>query len=97
MKTTTTTIINGRVLGQESLSFNTKSEYENYIIALLAFINDKECEIKSNHEAFLTNSMTIDGEHISSFSSDRFNAIIMNNHIAWEEAGLITICSLERE
>lgn len=95
MKTTTTTIINGKVLGQNSINFNTKVECDNYFNGLMAYINDNERDIKSNHEAFTTNSAVIDGEHISSFSSDKFKYIIMDNYIAWEESGVITICSLE--
>ena len=97
MKTTTTTIIKGKVLGQNSISIKTRSEYDNYTNGLMAYINDKKRKIESNHEAFTTDSTEIDGERISSFSSDRFSFIIMSNCIAWEESGIITICSLERE
>lgn len=97
MKTTTTTIINGTVLGQNSINFNSKVECDNYFNGLMAYINDKELEIKSNNEAFTTSSTEIDGEHVSSFSCDKFKYIIMDNYIAWEESGVITICSLENE
>lgn len=97
MKIEILNIINGNILGQDSFCINTRSEYNDYINGLMRFIADKEYEVKSNHEAFTTNRKEINGERISTFSSDRFSSIIMDNCIAWEESGITTICSLEGE
>lgn len=97
MKSTITTIINGKVLGQESLSFNTKAEYDNYINSMIDYVTDKELDVEFNHDAFTTNIIEIEGEHISTFSSGRFKSIILDNCVAWEESGIITICSLEEK
>lgn len=97
MKINTTTIINGRVLGQDSVTIKSRSDYDNYINGLMGYITDKELAIKSSHGAFSTTESDINEKHISTFSSDRFNSIIMDKCIAWEESGVITICSLDGE
>lgn len=72
MKIKTINIINGKILGGDSISFNTKSEYEDYINAMIDYVADR-----------------------SLFSSSKFKSLVMDNCIAWKEAGVITINILE--
>lgn len=94
MKIKTLNIINGKILGQDSLTFNTRSEYECYINALINYVADKELAVEFNHEAFSTNETEIN-ETASLFCSDRFKSIILDNCIAWKEGDVITINILE--
>jgi hypothetical protein len=83
MKIETINIINGKILGGDSLSFNTRSEYECYISALINYVADKELAVEFNHEAFSTNETEIKAAP-SLFCSDRFKSIILDNCIAWK-------------
>ena len=94
MKIETINIINGKILGGDSLSFNTRSEYEDYINALINYVADKELAVEFNHEAFSTNETEIKAA-TSLFCSDRFKSIILDNCIAWKEGDVITINILE--
>ena len=95
MKIKTINIINGKILGGDSISFNTKSEYEDYINAMIDYLADQELDIEFNHEAFSTNETDVKENKISLFSSSRFKSIVTDNCIAWKEAGVITINILE--
>ena len=96
MKTIETiTIINGKILGQDSLTFNNRYEYESYLNALINYVADKELEIEFNHEAFSTNETEIREVTDSLFCSNRFKSIILDNCIAWKEGDVITINILE--
>ena len=95
MKIETINIINGKILGGDSLIFNTRSEYEGYINALINYVADKELAVEFNHEAFSTNETEINKEEASLFCSDTFKSIILDNCIAWKEGGVITINILE--
>ena len=95
MKIETINIINGKILEGDTISFNTKSEYEDYINAMIDYVVDRELDIEFNHEAFSTNETEINAEKISLFSSSKFKSLVMDNCIAWKEAGVITINILE--
>ena len=97
MKTTITTIINGEVLGKESRSFGTKTEYDNFINGLIDYITDKEVEVKLNHERFTEKTIDFLGDPVSFFSSHSFMSIMMGPTITWRENGVITICTVENE
>ena len=72
MKIKTINIINGKILGEDSISFNTKAEYEDYINAMIDFVADR-----------------------SLFTTSKFKSLVMDNCIAWKEAGVITLNILE--
>ena len=95
MKIKTINIINGMILEEDSISFNTKSEYEDYINALIEYVTDRELDIEFNHEAFSTNETEINEDKVSLFSSGKFKSIVTDNCIAWKEAGVVTINILE--
>ena len=95
MKIETINIINGKILGGDSLTFNTWSEYEGYINALINYVADKELAVEFNHEAFSTNETEINKEEASLFCSGTFKSIILDNCIAWKEGEVITINILE--
>ena len=94
MKIETINIINGRVLGWDSLTFNTMSDYEDCINGMIDYVADKELEVEFNHQAFSTNE-TDCKDSISMFCSATFKSIIMDNCIAWKEGEIITINLLE--
>ena len=94
MKIETIQIANGRVLGRDSLTFNTRSDYEDRINGMIDYVADKELEVEFNHQAFSTNETEIN-KPCSMFCSTTFKSIIMDNCIAWKEAGIITINILE--
>lgn len=58
MRVETINIINGRVLGWDSLTFKTRSNYEDCINGMIDYVADKELEVEFNHQAF---SMIIAG------------------------------------
>ena len=95
MKIKTINIINGKLLGGDSLTFNTRSEYEGYINALINYVADKELAVEFSHEAFSTNETEINKEEVSLFCSDTFKSIILDNCITWKEGEVITINILE--
>ena len=95
MKINTINIINGKILGQDSLTFNNRLEYESYINALINYVTDKELGIEFNHKTFTTNETEINETVASLFCSDKFKSIILDNCIAWKEGGVITINILE--
>ena len=95
MKIETINIINGRVLGWDSLTFNTMSDYEDCINGMIDYVADKELEVEFNHQALSTNE-TDCKDSISMFCSATFKSIIMDNCIAWKEGEIITINLLER-
>lgn len=95
MRINTTTIINGRVLGRDSLSFKTRSAYEDRINGMIDYVADRELAVEFNHEAFSTNETEINGTIVSLFCSEKFKSVILDNCIAWKERGVITINILE--
>ena len=95
MKIETINIINGRVLGWDSLTFETRSDYEDCINGMIDYVADKELKVEFDHQAFSTNE-TDCTDSISMFCSVTFKSIIMDNCIAWKEGEIITINLLER-
>ena len=95
MKIETINIINERVLGWDSLTFKTRSNYEDCINGMIDYVADKELEVEFNHQAFSTNE-TDCTDSISMFCSATFKSIIMDNCIAWKEGEIITINLLKR-
>lgn len=91
----TITIINGRVLGQDSLTFKTRSAYEDHINGMIEYVADKELAVEFNHEAFSTNETETRWAIASMFYSDKFKSVLLDNCIAWKEGGVITINLLE--
>jgi len=94
MKIETINIINGRVLGWDSLTFETRSDYEDCINGMIDYVADKELKVEFDHQAFSTNE-TDCTDSISMFFSATFKSIIMDNCIAWKEGEIITINLLE--
>ncbi len=95
MRINTINIINGKILGEDSLTFNNRFEYEGYINALINYVADRELEIEFNHEAFSTNETEINEAVASLFCSEKFKSIILDNCIAWKEGDVITLNTLE--
>lgn len=94
MKVETINIINGRVLGWDSLTFKTRSDYEDCINGMIDYVADKELEVEFKHQAFSTNETEIN-KPCSMFCSATFKSIIMDNCIAWKKGEIITINLLE--
>lgn len=88
-------IANGRVLGWDSLTFKTRSDYEDCINGMIDYVADKELEVEFNLKAFSTNE-TDCKDSISMFCSAGFKSIILDNCIAWKEGEIITINVLKR-
>ena len=93
MRINTVTIINGRALGLDSLTFKTRSAYEDHTNGMIDYVADKELAVEFNHEAFSTNET--ERAVASMFCSDKFKSVILSNCIAWKESGVITINILE--
>ena len=95
MKIKTINIINGKILGDDSITFNNRFEYEGYINALINYVADKELAVEFNHESFSPNETEINDAAVSLFCSDKFKSIIFDGCIAWKEGDVITINILE--
>ena len=93
MKTETFHIINGEIQGPDTLIIESKADYDSQVNGLVDYVADKELAVEFNHKAF----SEIYGEHYALFYSDAFKSLTMDNCIAWEEDGIITICFLDKE